>query len=236
MDDGLKGFGEFGRKRRLTVAAHGDMAQLQEFVGKVAVPRTLAESFGSTSSTLLARARANDPLAWQRLVQLYSPLVYYWCRGARLQAADAADILQDVFHAVARSLDRFRHETERGSFRGWLFTVVRNKMRDFLTASKRPGRGSGDSDMQQRLQQLPARDEDRSAWWDEEYERRVFAWAAEQVRERFSESTWQAFWRVVVEDRSPAVVAEETGLSVNAVYLAKSRVLRRLREMLGEAE
>ena len=89
-----------------------------------------------------------------------------------------------------------------GSFRGWLFTVARNKLRNFLAAAGRPGRGSGDSDAQHLLNELPAPEEEQSAWWDEEYERRVFAWAAEQVRGRFAESTWQAFWQTAVEGKT----------------------------------
>ena len=115
----------------------------------------VAESFGSTSSTLLARARASDPVAWSRLVRLYSPLVFYWCREARLQSADAADVLQDVFHSVSRSLDRFRHEAERGSFRGWLRRITINKVRDHLRLRTHHPQAEGGSEHDARLRELP---------------------------------------------------------------------------------
>jgi len=108
--------------------------------------------------------------------------------------------------------------------------VARNKLRNFLTARKLPGRSTGDAQAQHRMQELPAREEEQSAWWDQEYERRVFAWAAEQVRGAFQDSTWQAFWQTVVNERKAKEVAAELGMTTNAVYLARRRVLERLRE------
>src|SRR5262249_55185652 len=99
---------------------------------------------------------------------------------------------------------------------------------------KRPGRATGDSDAQQRLQELPAREEDQSVWWDQEYERRVFDWAAEQVRGAFSESTWRAFWQTAVEGKTGPQAARILGMSVAAVYLAKGRVMVRLKEIIRE--
>ena len=122
-----------------------------------------------------------------------------------------------------------------GSFRGWLFTIVRNKLLNFLAAQKRPGRGSGDSDAQHLLNELPAREAEQTAWWDAEYERRVFAWAAEQVRGRFSEATWQAFWQTAVEGKTgPRARCGELRMSVAAVYLAKGRVMARLKDLIRE--
>jgi RNA polymerase sigma-70 factor (ECF subfamily) len=167
-------------------------------------------------------------------VEIYAPLVYGYARKHGLQDADAADLTQDVLQAVSGGIRRLDYDPRRGSFRGWLFTVVRNKFRNFVAAQKRPGRGSGDSDSQKRLNELPAREEDQSAWWDEEYERRVFAWAAEQVRGRFAESTWQAFWQTAVEGKTGPQAARELRMSVAAVYLAKGRVMTRLKEVIRE--
>ena len=119
----------------------------------------------------------------------------------------------------------FRHggyDPERGRFRPWLFTVVRNKLRDFLAArTRRRGDSAG-------LADLPAPGGDPAAEFEQECERRLFAWAAEQVRGRFQPATWQAFWRTAVENQNPREVCRDLGLSVGAVYIAKSRVLARL--------
>ena len=189
----------------------------------------------ATRLSLLVRLREpRDDAAWSQFVELYAPLVYGFARKHGLQDADAADLTQDVLQAVSGGIRRFEYDPRRGSFRGWLFTVVRNKLRNFLATRNRPGRGSGDSDAQRLLQELPAPDEDPSAWWDQEYERHVFAWAAEQVRGAFSEATWQAFWQTAVEGKTGPQTARQLGLSVAAVYLAKGRVMARLKELIRE--
>jgi RNA polymerase sigma factor (sigma-70 family) len=189
----------------------------------------------ATRLSLLVRlCDARDDGAWSQFVEIYAPLVYGFARKHGLQDADAADLTQDVLQAVSGAIRRLDYDPRRGSFRGWLFTIVRNKLLNFLAAQKRPGRGSGDSEVQQRLQDLPAREEDQTAWWDEEYERRVFAWAAEQVRGHFSESTWQAFWQTAVEGKTGPQAAREVRMSVAAVYLAKGRVMARLKEIIRE--
>jgi RNA polymerase sigma-70 factor (ECF subfamily) len=177
---------------------------------------------------------ARDDRAWSQFVDLYAPLVYGFARKHGLQDADAADLTQDVLQAVSGSIRRLDYDPRRGTFRGWLFTVARNKLRDFLAAQKRPGRGTGDSDAQHLLNELPARAEDQSAWWDQEYEQRVFAWAAEQVRDCFSDSTWRAFWLTAVEGTTGPEAARSLGLSVAAVYLAKGRVTARLKALIHE--
>jgi RNA polymerase sigma factor (sigma-70 family) len=189
----------------------------------------------ATRLSLLVRLRdARDDGAWSQFVELYAPLVYGFARKHGLQDADAADLTQDVLQAVSGGIRRLDYDPKRGTFRGWLFTVVRNKLRDFLAAQKRPGRATGDADAQRQLQELPARDEDQSIWWDQEYERRVFDWAAEQVRGVFSESTWRAFWQTAVEGQTGPQAARTLGMSVAAVYLAKGRVMARLKEIIRE--
>jgi RNA polymerase sigma-70 factor (ECF subfamily) len=189
----------------------------------------------ATRLSLLVRLRdARDDDAWSQFVEIYAPLVYGFARKHGLQDADAADLTQDVLSAVSGGIRRLDYDPRRGSFRGWLFTVVRNKLRNFLAAQKRPGRAAGDTDSQHRLQELPAREEDQSAWWDQEYERRVFSWAAASVREAFQESTWQAFWQTAVEGKTGPEVARGLGMSVAAVYLAKGRVMARLKETIRE--
>jgi RNA polymerase sigma-70 factor (ECF subfamily) len=189
----------------------------------------------ATRLSLLVRLRdARDDGAWSQFVEIYAPLVFGFARKHGLQEADAADLTQVVLQAVSKGIRGLDYDPRRGSFRGWLFTVVRNKLRNFLAAQQRPGRGTGDPNAQQRLQEVPAREEDQSDWWEQEYERRVFAWAAEQVRGAFRESTWRAFWLTAVEGKTGPEAAQALRMSVAAVYLAKGRVMARLKELIRE--
>ena len=191
----------------------------------------------TTRLSLLLRIRdAKDSQAWTQFVDLYAPLVYGFARKHGLQDADAADLTQDVLRAVAGAIAKLNYDPRRGSSRGWFFTVVRNKLRNFLSARKRQDQGSGDTGVQNRLEAQPSPEEDEGDLWTQEYEQRVLAWAAEQVRSSFQDSTWQAFWRTAVEGQSAQEVAKALALSVGAVYIAKSRVLARLREQIQRLE
>jgi RNA polymerase sigma-70 factor (ECF subfamily) len=190
----------------------------------------------TTRPSLLVRLRdARDVEAWRQFVQLYGPVVYAYGRRRGLQDADAADLSQEVLRAVSTAVGRLDYDRRRGSFGGWLFTVAHHKLHDLLARQRRPGRGSGDPGVQQWLEEQPARDND-VALWDQEYERRLFRWAAEQVRPRFHDATWQAFWLTAVEGKSGKDVAEALDMTVAAVYLAKSRVMARLREQVQQVE
>jgi RNA polymerase sigma-70 factor (ECF subfamily) len=178
---------------------------------------------------------AHDAAAWSQFVEIYAPLVYGFARKHGLQDADAADLTQDVLRAVSQGAKKLDYDPRRGSFRGWLFTVVRNKLRNFLVNSKRHVQASGGPDSEARLNSLPAR-EDEAAMWDQEYERQLFHWAASQVRNDFQDSTWQAFWQSAVEGKSGKAVATELGMTVAAVYLAKGRVMARLKERIQQVE
>src|SRR4051812_15523775 len=148
----------------------------------------------TTQASLLVRlGNAADAPAWGQFVDLYAPPVYACARRHGLQDADAADVTQDVLRAVHGAFRRGDYDPDRGPFRGWLFTVVRNKLRDFLTARARRRGVAG------RLDEVPARDGDPAAEFEQECERRLFAWAAEQIRGRVRPATWQAFWRTAVD-------------------------------------
>ncbi|MBI3462391.1 MAG: sigma-70 family RNA polymerase sigma factor, partial [Planctomycetes bacterium] len=154
----------------------------------------------ATRPSLLVRIREpRDSEAWSQFVDIYAPLIYGFFRKNGLQDADAADLTQDVLRAVAKAARELDYDPRRGSFRGWLFTIARNKLRNFLAGQGRRCRGSGDTDMQSLLEQLPAPDEDQQAEWDEEYDRRLFDWAAAQVQTEVQESTWQAFRQTAVQ-------------------------------------
>ena len=156
-------------------------------------------------------------------------------RKRGLQDADAADLTQDVFRAVATAMPLWQYDPKRGSFRGWLYTVARNKLNDFLAQRKRTAPGSGDSAVQTLLEEQPARDQEETVW-ERDYEQRLFAWAAERVRGEFHDSTWKAFWQVAVEGKSGDETARNLGMSVGAVHVAKSRVLARLKKKIKELQ
>lgn len=189
-----------------------------------------------TRPSLLLRIRdSQDHDAWRQFVQMYAPVVYGFLRKRGVQDADAADLMQDVFRSVAGAANRLDYDRQRGTFRGWLYTVTRNKLYNFLSSRKRKERASGDSDGQHRLEEQPAPD-DATELWDREYERRLFSWAAEQVRDEFHAQTWQAFWQTAVDGKNPKEVATALHMSPGAVYVAKSRVLARLREKVQEEQ
>jgi RNA polymerase sigma factor (sigma-70 family) len=188
--------------------------------------------FPPTRASLLVRLRdPQDEAAWRDFVNLYTPLVYGYARRQGLQDADAADLSQEVLRGVAASIGRLEYDARRGAFRNWLFTVVRRKLSNWRAAQQRQARGSGDTGIQQLLEQRPLA-EHGEADWDDEWERRLFAWACEQVRQDTRDATWQAFWRTAVDGQSGKQVAADLGLTVAAVYLARSRVLARLKELI----
>ena len=188
-----------------------------------------------TRPSLLVRIRqASDGEAWSQFVEIYAPLVYGFYRRHGLQDADAADLTRDVLCAVAKTARDLDYDPRRGSFRGWLFTVAQNKLRNFVTRRDPRGQGTGNSDVQRILQEQPAREEQDS--WDHEYEQRLFGWAADQVRRSVEESTWQAFWQTAVQGNKPSVVAKELGMTVANVYRAKNRVMNRLKEQVRQLE
>jgi RNA polymerase sigma-70 factor, ECF subfamily len=190
----------------------------------------------SISSTLLERVRARRPEAWQRLVDLYGPVVYGWCRQLGVSQADAADVVQDVFAAVTADIGRFRRDRPGDSFGAWLRTITRHRVCDhFRRRQGQPAADGGTSAYERLLNLAEAQGEsslapavENKAW----FSRRML----ELVRAEFENRTWEAFWRIVVDGQSPAEVAAAMGLSLPAVYKAKSRVLRRLRQELGGLE
>jgi RNA polymerase sigma-70 factor (ECF subfamily) len=126
----------------------------------------------STRPSLLLRVRdPGDRDAWSQFVELYGPLIYQFARRRRLQDADAADLTQTVLQAVAAGVRRLEYDPRRGSFRGWLFGVVRRQMAKYRTRQRRQPRGTGDSGTQRRLEERPGPDGDEAALWDQEYER-----------------------------------------------------------------
>jgi RNA polymerase sigma-70 factor, ECF subfamily len=164
-------------------------------------------------------------------VALYTPAVYCWCRRVGLNSADAADVGQEVFQSVARGIAKFRHDRPGDSFRGWLRTITSNKINDFFRA--RGIQADGGSSANDALRQVaiePRFGTDDSVHRDRDEEVKLLLHrAVELVKPEFESRTWLAFWRVAVEDQAVATVAAELKMTPNAVYLAKSRVMRRLK-------
>jgi RNA polymerase sigma-70 factor (ECF subfamily) len=179
-----------------------------------------------TSASLLERLKSpTDQNAWARFVRLYTPMIYSWARRVGLQEADAADLVQDVLTTLVRKLPEFHYEKDR-SFRGWLRTVTLNRWRDRARRlAVRPPEAPGEQ-----VDDLPAPEADSFA--EVEYRQHLVARALEVMQEEFQPATWKACWELVVVGRPAADVGRELGISENAVYLARGRVLRRLRREL----
>jgi RNA polymerase sigma factor (sigma-70 family) len=191
----------------------------------------------NTRPSLLVRIRdPQDERAWAEFLDIYTPLIYRLARRKGLQDADAADLVQEVFRAVAGAIDRWDPDPSKGSFRAWLFRIARNLMVNFLIHQQRHPRASGDSQVGRLLEGQTAPPGPESALFDAEYRRRLFAWTAEQVRPEFRTATWNAFWMTGVEGKDARLVAESLGISVGAVYHHKSRVMARLRQRIEEIE
>jgi RNA polymerase sigma-70 factor (ECF subfamily) len=164
-------------------------------------------------------------------MRLFYPLVRAWCQRAGLQDADAADVAQEVFRALAGNIDRFRSDGGRNSFRGWLWGITRNQLLAFRRGQL--GRAEGGSGALRRFGEIPG-EGDASSVVEPADRHAVLRRAVELLRGEVEERTWRAFWRVAVDGHAPADVAADLGLTVNAVYLAKTRLLRRLRDEFGE--
>jgi RNA polymerase sigma factor (sigma-70 family) len=191
----------------------------------------------TTRASLLLRLRdAQDHQAWVEFVALYEPVAYRLLRRRGLQDADARDVMQELFMAVSRSIDRWDPAKERGSFRGWLRRVARNLVINWLKKSERRVLATGDSDVQAMLDMLPADSGPETVEFDHELRRALFQRAAQQVRAEVRPATWQAFWETAVVGTSPADAARKLGMEVGAIRVAKCRVLARLRAAVNELE
>lgn len=191
----------------------------------------------STRPSLLVRIRdLEDQEAWSQFVDIYAPVVYAFAKKRGLQEADASDLAQEVLRAVAASASRFNYDPNAGSFRGWLFTVARNKLHDFVAARSRQCQGSGDAGVQAILNEQEAPGEE--SLWEEEYQQQLLHWAADRVRGSFEESSWRAFWLQAVDGKSGKEAADTLSMTLAAVYMAKSRVLASLKaeiqQIIGE--
>lgn len=190
-----------------------------------------------TRPSLLLRLRnPQDEQAWREFLELYEPLIERLARRRGLQHADARELVQEVLVAVTGAIDRWDSDKTKGSFRGWLWTITRNLTINLLKREGRHARGTGDSDFLRLMNEQPDPDGENTALFDLEYRRQLFRFAAEQVQDQFGESTWQAFWKTSVEQQPLIDVCGELGMSRGAIYVARSRVMARLRKQIEKLE
>jgi RNA polymerase sigma factor (sigma-70 family) len=183
-----------------------------------------------TRASLLVQLRdGGNHAAWQEFAKLYGPVIYGFARKRGLQDADAADLMQDVMRSVSNAIARLDYNRNQGTFRGWLFTITRNKVFNFFSARRVRPQGSGDTTTNRLLDTQPDNSDGADAW-EMEYQRRLAALAMERVKGEFQESTWRAFWLTAVDGIAVADVAKQISISPGAIYVAKSRVLARLKE------
>ena len=181
----------------------------------------------NTSASLLKRVQANDVQAWERFVELYTPLLLRWADRAELSADDARDLVQDLFLDLVRKLPKFRYDPERGKFRCWLATLFRHKRYEWWRKRHRHAAISPAA-----LDELVVAPDD--SFSEAEHERYLVRRALEVMDAEFEPTTRQACWEFIANDRPAKEVAAQLGISVNAVYVAKARVMRRVRQELGE--
>jgi RNA polymerase sigma-70 factor (ECF subfamily) len=190
--------------------------------------------FPETSHSLIARVKdLADGAAWTEFLGIYRPVVYRLARKRGMQDADAQDVTQRVFLSISQAIDRWEPEPDSPPFRAWLVTVARNAITKALTRS-RPDTGAAASSIVELLDALPADDSQATAEFVLEGRREALRWASEQIRAEFSETTWMLFWQTAVEGRSIADVASATGRSAGAIYMARFRVLQRLKQKVQE--
>ena len=188
-----------------------------------------------TRPSLLVRLRdANDHAAWSQFVSVYTPLIFGFCCKRGLNETAAGDVCQEVLRAIAKAIPQYQYDPGRSTFRNWLFTVVRSKFNNHLASQARQPRLAGDTTIHAFTESEadPALEES----WRREYQANLIQWAATQIQKEFKAQTWDAFRRTALLGEAAEVVAGELGLSLNALYVARSRVTRRLKEAIESIE
>jgi RNA polymerase sigma-70 factor (ECF subfamily) len=183
-----------------------------------------------TRQSLLLRAQTGETNAWKDLTDLYRPLILGWLNRQGVPPRDLEDLSQEVLLSVVKNLPAFQHSGQRGAFRSWLRTIVCSRTADYWRANDEDTQAQGGSGATAALQQIADPDSALNRQWDEEHDRYVVRCLLALVDEEFEPVTLQAFRRVALDGVSGAEAAQELGLSVGAVYMAKSRVLARIRQ------
>jgi RNA polymerase sigma-70 factor (ECF subfamily) len=168
-----------------------------------------------------------DETAWRRLVQLYTPLLFFWARRCGESEDDASDLVQEVFVILLQTLPTFEYDPERGGFRSWLRTLLLNKLRDRKRRQARDEKALAQHGPEAQLPDIA------EVFSEAEYRRELSRRALRLMQSEFAPATWKACWETVVEGRPAVEVGRELGITENAVYIARCRVLRRLRQELS---
>lgn len=187
-----------------------------------------------TRDSLIVRlADADDAAAWELFTAVYRPMLFRLAQRWGLQDADAHDLVQEVLLAVSHCVGKYEPRDGTGSFRGWLAKIARHKFADLLSRQRRQAVGTGQTDVHLWLSQLPDKSAPTSRW-DLELRRELFQWAASQVRQAAQERTWEAFQRTAIDGQSVETVAAQLGISAAQVYVARSRVMSRIRRAVED--
>ena len=186
-----------------------------------------------TRASLIVRLRRSEDVdAWGEFVDIYQPLIFRVAKKHGLQDADASEVAQEVLTRVARAIDRWDPDPNRGTFRGWLYRITRNLTIEFLRGDKRRPLTQDNSAVERAIENHAADSNGESREFQMEYERQMFAWAAEQIETQFQSNTWQAFWLTAVKHQPVESVAKQLGMTRGAVYIARSRVMAKLKEQI----
>ena len=197
------------------------------------------ETTSHTQLSVVLRAQANEADAWEGLVRAYSRRIYRWCRLDGLQAADSANVVQEVLHSIALKIGDFHRDRAGDSFRAWIRRITENKVRDhFRRENRQLARASGGTDAYQLLANHRDTKVDLLEFANSlgRHEQELYTAVCKQVRNEFSERDWRLFWRVVVDGQPAGEAGAECGISANTVRLVKMRVLRRLRQLVTERD
>ncbi len=182
-----------------------------------------------TRATLILRLKNSaDTDAWEEFAEIYQPLIFRLASSRGLQPADAADVVQEVMTRIASAINRFNPNPSAGTFRGWVSRITRNLVIDFLRNRQRISAITDDASMTALYEIAPPPSQEADQF-DLEHERQIFLWAAEKVKGSFSETTWQAFWMTAVLSQPASDTATKLGLTKGAVYIARSRVMAKLK-------
>lgn len=192
-------------------------------------------SYEPTRVTLIGRLHdPDDSVAWNEFVALYGPMIINFCRKRGVAEHDIEDIAQEVLSALSQAIRDFEYDPQKGTFRSWMYRFVRNRLsRHWRWQQRHPDRGSGRTTVQRMVENQESDDEiTQEQEWESEYRRRMFAWAAERVREEVKPQTWQAFEQVAIQNLDVETVASNLSIKPGAVYVAKSRIIAKMKEAI----
>lgn len=197
-------------------------------------PMSLTDPPKTRVSLILRLQNRDDGVAWSEFLEIYQPVIFRTARRKGLQDADAFDLTQEVLSRVANAVSTWNPDPQKGTFRAWLGTITRNMVVEFFRKNQKLPQTGDQSAIQHLLNQQSVGPD--SNIFDLEYEKAVFQWAAEKIRTRFDDRSWDAFWQTAVLNRAVRDVALELEMTAGAIYIARCRILKCLREAVSKQE